>query len=110
MTRRPPRSTRTDTLFPYTPLFRSAIVKDGKVVLERGYGVRELGKPAEVDAHTQFAIASNTKAFTAASISILAAEGKLQLADRVIDPPPWFAMSDAYITTALPTRDMESVV
>src|SRR3546814_14169162 len=33
MIRRPPRSTRTDTLFPYTTLFRSAAeVKDGRVV------------------------------------------------------------------------------
>ena len=46
-----------------------AIVKDGKVVLERGYGVRELGKDMPVDAHTLFAIASNTKAFTSASLS-----------------------------------------
>ena len=44
-----------------------AIVKDGQVVLERGYGVRKLGEPARVDAHTMFAIASNTKAFTASS-------------------------------------------
>ena len=48
-----------------------AIVKDGKTVLEMGSGVRKLGEPAKVDAHTQFAIASNTKAFTAASLSIL---------------------------------------
>ncbi|NEL41899.1 MAG: beta-lactamase family protein, partial [Xanthomonas perforans] len=54
-----------------------AIVKDGQVVLERGYGVREIGKPAPVQADTLFAIASNTKAFTAASLSILADEGKL---------------------------------
>src|SRR3546814_4525870 len=106
MTRRPPRSTRTDTLFPYTPLFRSAIVKDGEVVLERGYGVRKLGEPAKVDAHTQFAIASNTKAFTAASISILADEGKLKLDDRVIDHLPWFRMSDAYITREMRIRDL----
>ena len=45
-----------------------AIVKDGQIVLERGYGVRELGKPAPVQADTLFAIASNTKAFTAASL------------------------------------------
>src|SRR3546814_3208243 len=56
-----------------------AIVQDGEVVLERGYGVRKLGEPAKVDAPTQFAIASTTKAFTAASISILADEGKLKL-------------------------------
>jgi len=85
-----------------------AIVKDGGVVLERGYGVRKLGEPEKVDAHTQFAIASNTKAFTAASISILADEGKLKLDDRVIDHLPWFRMSDAYITREMRVRDLLS--
>lgn len=85
-----------------------AIVKDGEIVLERGYGVRKLGEPARVDAHTQFAIASNTKAFTAASISMLADEGKLKLDDRVIDHLPWFRMSDAYITREMRVRDLLS--
>jgi len=83
-----------------------AIVKDGRVVLERGYGVRKLGEAAKVDEHTRFAIASNTKAFTAASISILADEGKLKLDDRVIDHLPWFRMSDAYITREMRVRDL----
>ncbi|MBF6024639.1 serine hydrolase [Lysobacter niastensis] len=88
-----------------------AIVKDGRVVLERGFGVRQLpqdarGKPAPVDAHTLFAIASNTKAFTAASLSILADEGKLSLDDRVIDHLPWFQMSDAYVTREMRVRDL----
>ena len=83
-----------------------AIVKDGKVVLERGYGVRELGKGAPVDAHTLFAIASNTKAFTSASLSMLADEGKLSLDDRVIDILPWFQMSDAYVTREMRVRDL----
>ena len=83
-----------------------AIVKDGKVVLERGYGVRELGKPAPVDAHTMFAIASNTKAFTAAALSILADEGKLKLDDRVIEHLPWFRMSDPYVTQEMRIRDL----
>lgn len=83
-----------------------AIVKDGDVVLERGYGVRELGKPDKVDARTLFAIASNTKAFTAAALSILADEGKLDLDDRVIDHLPWFRMSDAYVTREMRLRDL----
>ena len=41
------------------------IVKDGKVIVARGYGVRELGKATPVDSETTFGIASNTKAFTA---------------------------------------------
>ncbi|WP_363796782.1 serine hydrolase [Lysobacter firmicutimachus] len=83
-----------------------AIVKDGRVVLERGYGVRELGKPETVDAHTLFAIASNTKAFTAASLSMLADEGKLALDDRVIDHLPWFRMADPYVTREMRLRDL----
>ncbi len=85
-----------------------AIVKDGQVVLERGYGVRELGKPEPVDAQTLFAIASNTKAFTAASLSILADEGKLKLDDRVIEHLPWFQMADPYVTREMRVRDLLS--
>ncbi|MDV2450200.1 serine hydrolase [Xanthomonas hortorum] len=83
-----------------------AIVKDGQVVLERGYGVREIGKPAPVQADTLFAIGSNTKAFTAASLSILADEGKLSLDDKVIDHLPWFRMSDTYVTGEMRVRDL----
>lgn len=83
-----------------------AVVKDGKVVLERGWGVRELGKPGAVDEHTLFAIASNTKAFTAASLAMLADEGKLSLDDRVVDHLPWFRMSDPYVTAQMRIRDL----
>ncbi|HVI25963.1 MAG TPA: serine hydrolase [Xanthomonadaceae bacterium] len=83
-----------------------AIVKDGEVVFERGYGPRTLGQPQPVDAHTLFAIASNTKAFTAAALSILADEGKLALDDRVIDHLPWFRMADAYVTREMRIRDL----
>src|SRR3546814_10446626 len=44
MIRRPPRSTRTDTLFPYTTLFRSPVVRAGQEV------VRRRGQPAEIAA------------------------------------------------------------
>jgi CubicO group peptidase (beta-lactamase class C family) len=83
-----------------------AIVKDGQVVYERGFGVRELGKPGAVTPDTLFAIASNTKAFTAAALSILADEKKLSLDDRVVDHLPWFQMSDPYITREMRVRDL----
>ncbi|MEO5829440.1 MAG: serine hydrolase [Rhodanobacter sp.] len=83
-----------------------AIVKDGKVVMEQGFGLREIGKPDEVDARTLFAIASNTKAFTAAALQQLAGEGKLKMDDRVIDHLPWFRMSDAYVTHEMRIRDL----
>ena len=43
-----------------------AVIKDDKVVFAKGYGVREIGKPAPVDERTVFAIGSSSKAFTAA--------------------------------------------
>src|SRR3546814_15397916 len=45
MIRRPPRSTRTDTLFPYTTLFRSAArrARQGVVYRRRRQGVAEAG-------------------------------------------------------------------
>lgn len=54
-----------------------AIVKDDKVVSAKGYGVRELGRPEKVDENTVFAIASNSKAFTTASLAILIDEKSL---------------------------------
>src|SRR5215813_2824069 len=45
-----------------------AIVKDGRVVLAKGYGVRKLGEPTPVDERTLFGIASNTKIFTATAL------------------------------------------
>ncbi|BFI96466.1 MAG: serine hydrolase [Rhodanobacter sp.] len=96
-----------DTLKAFkVPGIAVAIVKDGKVVLARGYGVRELGKPAKVDADTLFAIASNTKAFTAAALQMLADEGKLDMDARVIDYLPGFRMSDPYVTHEMRVRDL----
>ncbi|WP_460457851.1 serine hydrolase [Arenimonas alkanexedens] len=83
-----------------------AIVKDGEPVFAGGFGMREAGKPAPVTADTRFAIASLTKAYTSAALSILADEGKLSLDDRVIDHLPWFQMSDAYVTREMRLRDL----
>src|SRR5215472_14978280 len=51
-----------------------AIVKDGDVVLAKGYGVRKIGEPAPVTAQSLFRIASNTKAFTTAALAMLVDE------------------------------------
>ncbi len=83
-----------------------AVVKDGKIVLAKGYGVRDVDSGAPVTADTLFAIASNTKAFTAASLNMLADQGKLDMDDRVVDHLPWFRMSDPYITHEMRVRDL----
>ncbi|MBA3496094.1 MAG: serine hydrolase [Gemmatimonadales bacterium] len=83
-----------------------AIVKDGKVVLAKGYGVRRMAGPAPVDARTRFGIASNTKLFTATALALLVEEGKVEWDKPVIDYLPAFAMSDPYVTRELTVRDL----
>jgi CubicO group peptidase (beta-lactamase class C family) len=83
-----------------------AIVKDGRVVTAKGFGVRKMGEAAPVDARTLFGIASNTKVFTAAALGILADQGKLAWDGRVIEYLPWFQLGDPYVTRELTIRDL----
>ncbi len=82
------------------------VVKDGKVLHTKGYGVRKLGDPAPVTRKTMFGIASNTKAFTAAALAMLVEEGKLKWDDPVLQYLPWFQMYDPYVTRELTVRDL----
>jgi CubicO group peptidase (beta-lactamase class C family) len=83
-----------------------AIVKDGKVVAAKGYGVRKLGEPAPVDGKTLFEVASNSKAFTAATLAMLVDEGKLAWDDPVTKHLPGFQMFDSYVTGQMTVRDL----
>ena len=83
-----------------------AVVKDGKVVLAKGYGVRRVGRPEPVTAHSLFRIASNTKAFTSAALAILVDEGKIHWDDRVVDLMPSFQMYDPYVTREMTVTDL----
>ncbi len=83
-----------------------AVVKDGRVLLAKGYGVRKLGEPAPVDANTRFGIASNTKAFTATALGILVEEGKVEWDAPVLRYLPEFAMYDPFVTRELTVRDL----
>ncbi|HEX2452857.1 MAG TPA: serine hydrolase [Vicinamibacterales bacterium] len=83
-----------------------AIVKDGKVVVAKGYGVRKLGEAAPVDARTLFGIASNTKVFTATALGLLVEEGKLEWDAPVVRYLPGFQMWDPYVTRELTIRDL----
>jgi len=75
-----------------------AIVRNGKVLLAKGYGVRRLGDPAPVDAETLFGIASNTKIFTATALGMLVEEGKIEWDAPVVRYLPGFALSDPFVT------------
>ncbi|HVQ48040.1 MAG TPA: serine hydrolase domain-containing protein, partial [Gemmatimonadales bacterium] len=83
-----------------------AIVKDGKVVLAKGYGIRRMGDPTPVDARTRFGIASNTKLFTATALALLVEEGKIEWDKPVTSYLPGFAMSDPYVTHEMTVRDL----
>jgi CubicO group peptidase (beta-lactamase class C family) len=90
------------------PGFSVAIVKDGRIVLEKGYGVRDLRMPEPVDEHTLYAIASNSKAFTSAALAQQVDAGKLSWDDRVIDHLPWFRLYDGYVTQEMRISDLVS--
>jgi CubicO group peptidase (beta-lactamase class C family) len=83
-----------------------AIVKDGKVVAARGFGVRKLGDDAPVDGKTLFEVASNSKVFTAVALAMLVDEGKLAWDDPVTKHLPDFQMYDAYVTREMTIRDL----
>jgi len=84
------------------------IVKNGKLIYAKGFGVRELGKDSPVTPDTLFQIGSNTKAFTAAALAILVDEGRIHWDDKVIDYLPQFRMFDPYVTREFTIRDLLS--
>lgn len=88
------------------PGFSVAIVQDGKVLVSEGFGVRSLSSSEPVDGDTLFAIASNSKAFTAAALAILVEEKKLNWNDRVQDHLPTFRLYDPYVSSEMRVVDL----
>lgn len=82
------------------------IVKDGKVVMMKGYGIKELGMNNKVDENTLFMIGSNTKAFTATAIAMLQTQGKLSLDDKVTKYIPTFKLDNKYASEEADIRDL----
>src|SRR6266550_2098075 len=82
------------------------VVKDGKILVVRGYGVRELGKPEVIDENTIFDAASVTKSFTAAAIASLVDEKKMSWDDPVKRYIPTIEFPDPYLTANITMRDL----
>ncbi len=82
------------------------IVKDGNVVMMKGYGIKELGLNNKVDENTLFMIGSNTKAFTATALAMLQTQGKLSLDDKVTKYLPEFKLNDKYAGQEAIVRDL----
>ena len=82
------------------------VIKDGKVVHMRGYGVADITTNQPVNEQTVFKIASNTKAFTAMALAILVEQGKMKWTDKVRDHLPDFKMFDGYATQEFTVIDL----
>src|SRR2546423_11649526 len=83
-----------------------AVVRDGKVVLVKGYGVRNVTKPGAVDENTIFQLASVTKTLTAAAAATVVDEGKLDWDKPIFNYLPEFVGYDPYMTRWLTERDL----
>src|ERR1700712_3504885 len=82
------------------------IVKDGKVVMMKGYGIKELGLNNKVDENTLFMIGSNTKAFTATALAMLQYQKKLSLDDKVNKYLPQWKLDNQYASKEAVIRDL----
>lgn len=86
--------------------FAIAVVKDGKVILSRGYGVRDAKRNLPVTTKTLFAIGSSTKSFTVTSMGVLVDRGKLDWDKPVRDYMPDFRLWDQFATERMTPRDL----
>jgi CubicO group peptidase (beta-lactamase class C family) len=83
-----------------------AVVKDDRVVLLRGYGVRQLGKTEAVTPDTIFGIGSLTKALAATALAKLVDEGKVKWDDPVRKHVPFFHLNDPLADREVTLRDL----
>lgn len=89
----------------HIPGLAIAVVKDGKIVHAKGFGVRSVDTQKKVTEESLFAIASNSKAFTVAALSKLVDEGKISWNDPIRKHLPWFELYNEYVSNNITIRD-----
>jgi CubicO group peptidase (beta-lactamase class C family) len=82
------------------------VIKDDKIVVLRGYGIKELGLNDKVNENTLFMIGSNTKAFTATAIAMLQTDNRLSLDDKVTKYLPQFKLENKAAGEQATIRDL----
>lgn len=82
------------------------VVRDREVLLAEGFGFRDLERELPVTPETLFAIASDSKAFTAALCATFVDEGRLEWDKPVRDVLPWFELQDPHATALVSVRDL----
>jgi CubicO group peptidase (beta-lactamase class C family) len=81
------------------------VVKDGKVVIMKGYGVRDINTKQPVDVNTLFMIASNTKLFTGTALALLEYRNKLSLNDKITKYFPDYKLYEKTSTELVTIKD-----
>ncbi len=82
------------------------VVQGEKIILVKGYGMRDVAKQLPVTPQTLFAIGSITKSFTVTMLGTLVDEGKLDWDKPVREYVPGFRMYDPVATDQMTTRDL----
>lgn len=90
----------------HVPGVAVGLIVDGKVILAKGYGVRDLDKSSPITGSTIFAVGSMTKSFTAVTVAAMVDEGKLEWDRPVREYLPWFRMYDPVATELITPRDL----
>ncbi|MCC7385815.1 MAG: beta-lactamase family protein [Deltaproteobacteria bacterium] len=89
-----------------TPGLQIAVVEQGRVIHAKGYGVKEIGKTARVDADTLMMIGSVTKSLTTLMMATLVDEGRLQWDAKAADVYPGFRLGDEALAKSLKVEDL----
>ncbi len=106
-----------DSLFSYilrglsqwqVPGLAIVIIKDGQIVLRRGFGVKDITTNELVDEQTAFFIASNSKLFTGTALAQLEYEKKLSLDDKITKYYPEYQLYEKTSTELVTIKDMLS--
>jgi CubicO group peptidase (beta-lactamase class C family) len=85
-----------------------AVVYNGTVIFLRGYGIRKVGEPAQIDPDTVFEIASFSKPIASSILASLVGEGKIGWDDHIVDLDPNFQLSNPDTTRQVTIRDFLS--
>ncbi|MDB5011898.1 MAG: serine hydrolase, partial [Daejeonella sp.] len=83
-----------------------SIVKDGKIVVMKGYGVRDIKTKQPVDENTLFMIASNSKLFTGTALAQLDYNKKLSLDDKITKYLPEYRLYDKNTSELVTIKDV----
>src|SRR3712207_5963779 len=83
-----------------------AVVQDGKVVYQHGFGVREQGKPDPVTPETLMMIGSTGKSMTTMMMASVVDDGKMTWDTPAVSILPSFALSDAQLTPQVTMRHL----